>query len=378
MTRAESAVYPTAGKPGSLVSVPHLTKPTTRTPPPRTRTVLPGLGLCVGAAGIASGLGLLLPGVSPLMLAIILGTLAANMLRLPAAIAPGVAFSSTRLLRAGIVLLGLKLALTDIMALGAPMLVVVVCIVAVGIGGTVLLGRLLKVPRVLTLLIACGFSICGAAAVAATAGVTDPDNEAEEDTVAAVALVVIFGTLMIPLLPLAAQLLHLPATTAGLWAGGSIHEIAQVVAAGGAIGGGALTVAVMVKLARVLLLAPVIAILSVRQRYRALSAPRPDGPEAHPAGGAPTQAAPPPIIPSFVIGFLAMVVLRSSADLPPALLGAADLVQTWLLTTAMFALGCGIRLRSLARTGIRPFALAALSTLLVSAVALVGVLLANP
>ena len=135
-------------------------------------------------------------------------------------------------------------------------------IVAGGLLGTVLLGRLLRVPSGLSLLIACGFSICGAAAVAGAAGVTDPDDEAEEDTITAVALVVIFGTLMIALVPLLANLLGLGSETAGMWAGGSIHEIAQVVAVGGIIGGGALTVAVIVKLARVLLLAPVVAILS--------------------------------------------------------------------------------------------------------------------
>ena len=134
-------------------------------------------------------------------------------------------------------LLGLQLALTDIVDLGAALLVVVVCIVVGGMLGTILLGRLLRVPSGLTLLIACSFSICGAAAVAAAAGVTDPDDESEQDTITAVALVVLFGTLMIPLIPLAAQLFGMGQEQAGMWAGGSIHEIAQVVAAGGVIGG---------------------------------------------------------------------------------------------------------------------------------------------
>lgn len=146
----------------------------------RVGTLLPGLVLCLGAAGVSYGVSLLLPGVSPLIIAIVLGVLVANVFRLPAAASAGIDFSAKKLLRAGIVFLGLQLVLTDILDLGAPMLVVVVCIVAGGLLGTVVLGRLLRVPSGLSLLIACGFSICGAAAVAAAAGVTDPDDEAEK------------------------------------------------------------------------------------------------------------------------------------------------------------------------------------------------------
>ena len=172
----------------------------------RARALAPGILLCLVAAAASYGVNLLLPGVSPLIVAIVLGILVANLVRLPAAARGGVDFSAKKLLRVGIVFLGLQLVLSDIADLGAPMLIVIVCIVVGGILGTILLGRLLRVPSGLTLLVACGFSICGAAAVAAAAGVTDPDDESEQDTITAVALVVLFGTLMIPLIPLAAQL----------------------------------------------------------------------------------------------------------------------------------------------------------------------------
>ena len=159
--------------------------------------MLPGCVLCLAAAGIGYGINLFLPGVSALIIAIVLGVLLTNVVHLPDALSPGIDFSAKKLLRAGIILLGLKLSLTSIINLGVPMLLVVACIVTGGMLGTVLLGRLLRVPPNLSLLIACGFSICGAAAVAGAAGVTDPDDEAEEDTITAVALVVIFRTLMI-------------------------------------------------------------------------------------------------------------------------------------------------------------------------------------
>ena len=333
----------------------------------RIRALLPGLVLCLAAAGASYGVSLLLPGVSPLIIAIVLGVLLANVVRLPAAASDGIDFSAKKLLRAGIVFLGLQLA--DILGLGAPMLVVVVCIVAGGLLGTVLLGRLLRVPSGLSLLIACGFSICGAAAVAGAAGVTDPDDEAEEDTITAVALVVIFGTLMIPLVPLLTNLLGLDSETAGMWAGGSIHEIAQVVAAGGIIGGGALTVAVIVKLARVLLLAPVVAILSIRERRLSRTAGEPSQQRS--------SSKLPPIVPLFIIGFIAMVLLRSFIPLPDFVLTTGRLLQTGLLAAAMFGLGCGVKIRNLIKVGLKPFALAALSTLLVATIAYCGVTLAG-
>jgi uncharacterized integral membrane protein (TIGR00698 family) len=333
---------------------------------PVVRSTLPGVGVCLLAAGVSYAVSRVVPGASALIVAIVLGVVVTNTVPIPTALTGGIDFSAKKLLRAGIVLLGLQVALTDIAGLGVPALIVVAGIVAGGLLGTLLLGRLLRVPAGLTLLIACGFSICGAAAVAGAAGVTDPDDEAEQDTVTAVALVVIFGTLMIGLIPLASALLGLDPRTAGMWAGGSIHEIAQVVAAGGIIGGGALTVAVVVKLARVLLLAPVMAALSVRER-RLSRLHRTDGPSRRHL---------PPIVPAFVIGFMLMVLVRSFVPVPEPVLAVGGALQTTLLAAAMFGLGCGVRLRSLLRVGARPFALAALSTLLVTGLAYVGVTLA--
>lgn len=326
------------------------------------RTYAPGLGVCLIAVAIALGVNHFFTGLSPLIVAIVLGILTTNLVRLPEATSPGITFASKKLLRLGIVFLGLQLVLGDIVSLGAPMLIVIICIVAGGIFGTVLLGKLLKMRPGQTILIACGFSICGAAAVAGVEGVTDSD---EEDVVTAVALVVIFGTLMIPLVPLVGGALGLSAELNGLWAGGSVHEIAQVVAAGGVIGGGALAVAVIVKLARVLMLAPVVAVLSVMQRRRTRSEETATG-------------ARPPIVPLFIIAFLALVILRSTVDLPEVVLTSGHFIQTALLAAAMFGLGCGVKIRNLIRVGLRPFVLASLSTILVAGIALAGIVLVHP
>jgi uncharacterized membrane protein YadS len=319
-----------------------------------------------------------------LLLAIISGIAVGNLVPLPGSTSPGLTYSSKTLLRAGIVLLGLQVVLGDIVGLGLGMIAVVIVIVAVGILGTLAIGKLLGTSPVLTILVACGFSICGAAAVGAVAGVVDPKQKKGEDVATAIALVVLFGTAMIPLLPLTARLLGLDSTTAGLWAGGGIHEVAQVVAAGGILGGGALTVAVIVKLARVLMLAPVIAVLSLQARRAAgrtaerhtagtSDVPAPTGSVPAPTGNHPTKL--PPIVPLFVAGFLTMVLVRSFVPLPEAVLTTAGLAQTLLLSTAMFALGCGVKFRNLIHVGARPFILAALSTVLVAGLSLGGVLL---
>ena len=337
-----------------------LTLPTPSKSLERGRSLAPGLSLVIAATALSMLVNTLLPAVSPLLIAILAGAILANtaLVRIgprAEALDAGLAFSAKRLLRVGVALLGLQLVLSDIVSLGAPMLVVIVCIVAGGIFGTILIGRLMKMRSAQVLLIACGFSICGAAAVAGVEGVTDSD---EEDVVTAVALVVIFGTLMIPAIPLLGQLLGMEPELNGMWAGGSIHEIAQVVAAGGIIGGGALAVAVIVKLARVLLLAPIVAILSIRQRR---------------SGNVKPDEKRPAIVPLFIIGFLVMIVLRSTLDLPEGLIHAGSLAQTALLSAAMFGLGCGVKIRNLIRVGARPFILAAASTILVTGIALAGI-----
>jgi uncharacterized integral membrane protein (TIGR00698 family) len=339
------------------------TKTTPAVRPHRSRLILdsfrvlsPGLAVAVGGALVAIGVTALIRGLSPLLVAIALGLAARNLGFLPERLTAGLAVASRVPLRLGIVVLGLQLSLQDLGKLGWGIPLLAVSVVAIGILATVGLGRLLKVPSRQTMLVACGFSICGAAAVAGVQSVVDAD---EEETVTAVALVVLFGTLMIPGIPVLVSLLGLPTNVAAVWAGASIHEVAQVVAAGGIIGGTALATAVTVKLARVLMLAPTVAILSWRQRR----------------AGTGTGIKRPPIVPLFMIGFIAMVILRSTLPVPAEALATASSIQGFLLATAMLALGTGVRLKALIRRGGRTLALAGGSTAIVCAVGLVGALL---
>lgn len=333
-------------------------------PPPaaprlnEVRAYVPGVALSAAAAAIAMGVRHFVPALSPLLIAIVAGALVANLVALPASFVAGITFSSKKLLRVGIALLGLQLVLSDILGLGWGVIVMVVAIVALGILGTMFAGSLLGLSWTQRVLIACGFSICGAAAVAAADGVIEAE---EEEVLTAVALVAIFGTLMIPTIPLLSNALGFDDRQAGLWAGGSIHEVAQVVAAGGIIGTAALTMATIVKLSRVLMLAPVMAVLSVMQRRRSVEQS--------------TTAKRPPLVPFFVVAFLGFMAIRSTGIVPEEVLSVSSWLQTALLTAAMFALGAGVHIATIKKVGIRPFVLAAASTVWVAVIALVGVLL---
>jgi uncharacterized integral membrane protein (TIGR00698 family) len=340
--------------------------------------VLPGLLLSFAVAGLAYGLGRLVPVASPALAAIIVGALAANLGLLPPVLKPGLDLAAKPVLRIGIVLLGLQLAIGDVIALGPLTIVVIVAIVGIGMVSGLLIGRALHLPATQAVLIACGFSICGAAAVAAAGGAITPRRREGESTeeaterletqiATAVALVVVFGTLMIPLLPLAARAMGLGTEASGTWAGVSIHEVAQVVAAGSIIGGGALGIAVLVKLGRVLMLAPVIAILTAVERRRA------QGEETTDAAA---SAKRPPLVPFFVLAFIVAVCIRSTGLLPEAVVDVSKPVQALCLAAAMFALGTGVRVRLLKQVGGRPVVQAALITLVVAAVGLGGALLA--
>lgn len=327
--------------------------------PGRWTPYLPGLAVTVGGAAAAWLIAQLIPGISPLLIAIVVGALWRNLITVPQALSPGVAFSSKKLLRAGIILLGLQLSLSAILGLGPGVLLVVLASVGITFAVTMWVGRLLGINLTQRLLIASGVSICGAAAVAAAENASDAK---EEETATAIALVVLFGTLLIPALPFLGSVLGLEEETLGMWIGASMHEVAQVVAAGSTVGGGALAVAVTVKLARVMTLAPIVAGISVYMRKT----------------GAATGGKRPPIVPFFIIGFIAAVLLRSSGILPEPLLALLQIAQTMLLAAAMFALGLGLDIKGLIKVGGRPVLLGLMATILILAVSLGGSLLFPP
>ncbi len=308
--------------------------------------------------------------VGALVIALALGILLGNSGLYVAPLRPGIGAGTKHLLRGGVVLLGLQLALSDILALGSQVILLIVACVTLSFYGTLWLGRRLGLSRAGALLMAAGLSICGASAVAGMQGVVD----AEDDEVAsAVAMVTLYGTLMIVALPLLNNLIGLDATEFGVWSGLAVHEVAQVVAVASTAGATALASATVVKLGRVLMLAPVAAGTGFMERRRAHSAD-PSGPGTSSKAARPTGR-PAPLVPLFVLGFLAMVIVRSLEILPLPVLDTGRALATILLAAGMFGLGAGIDLRRLLRTGGRFAVVGAVSTLFLAGVSLLGVLL---
>ncbi|MCU7825665.1 YeiH family protein [Kitasatospora sp. DSM 101779] len=345
------------------------------TAPPLLHRTGPGLLLaCLGTAA-AWAVHAAVPAVPRLTAAVVLGIAAAHLPGLRPLVRgharPGLSLAGRRLMRAGIVLLGLALGLDDLLGLGWATVAMVLAVVAATFAGTVWLGRRLGLPGDQPLLVATGYSICGASAIGAVAETAGSD---EEDVAASVALVTLCGTLAIAVLPLLHHPLGLDAPGFGRWVGASVHDVGQVVATAQTAGPVALREAVVVKLMRVLLLAPLVAgtALALARRARPAAAPTAHG-ETEVVRTAGTRRPAP--VPLFVGGFLLAVAVRSTGLLPDPALDLAQDGRELLLTAALFGLGSAVDLPALLRTGGRIALLGLGSWTVVAGVSYIGVLL---
>jgi uncharacterized integral membrane protein (TIGR00698 family) len=294
-------------------------------------------------------------GLGALTLAIVLGMLVGNLV-LPAGesrFTAGITFGKQALLRFAIVLYGLRLTFQDIAQVG---------VAGLAIDGTMLSctfllawwagTRWFGLDRTTAMLIGAGSAICGAAAVMAT----DPVVRGRADQVTvAVATVVLFGTSATFLYPylyhlnLEHPVVAMNARTYGIFAGSTIHEVAQVVAAGRAVGDGAADTAVITKMVRVMMLAPFLLILSACLSRSDM--------KARPVADMPVRSK--VAIPWFALGFVAVAALHSAVDLPADFVGVAVRVDTAVLAMAMAALGLTTHRSAIGDAGLRPIALGA-------------------
>jgi uncharacterized integral membrane protein (TIGR00698 family) len=281
--------------------------------------------------------------ISPLIVGIVLGMVYGNTLRgsFPKEWDPGVTFTAKKILRLAIILYGFRITFQEISDVGATGLMVAV----VMLSSTFLLGawagtKVFKLDRDTSLLTAAGSSICGAAAVLATEPVLKSESH---KGATAVSTVVLFGTISMFLYPALYGLgvFNLAPAEYGVYVGGSVHEVAQVVAAGGAIPG-APDNAVIVKMTRVMLLAPTLILLGL---YVSRTA----------AKGADRAGAVKLVIPWFAVGFIATAGINSLDILPPPIVHWIVVLDTFLLTMAMTALGMETSFKKLKDVGLKPF-----------------------
>ncbi|MEE9281940.1 MAG: putative sulfate exporter family transporter [Myxococcota bacterium] len=305
------------------------------------------------------------------MLAIVLGMLLGNVWSVPGWLQPGIKLATKGVLPLGIVLLGAQLDLMALADIGAAGLVLSVLVIAAAIGLLLGLGAILGLPVKLATLLGVGTGICGGSAIVAVAPVIDAE---EKEIAFAVATVALLGFAVMFALPLAGHLLAMDQTSFGVWAGLTIHQTPQVVAAGFTYGPEAGGVATLVKLVRLSLLAPAVFVIGlVYTRARG-------------TGGGGSRLRTWQLVPGFVVGLFALVALRTLGLLPDltlsvaedSLLGARELqlssvgvaasASKLCIVVAMAGVGLETKLAALRETGLRPL-LAALAAALVLIVA---------
>lgn len=312
-------------------------------------SIAPGLALALtialGAVAFSKVVGF--QAASPLVIAIILGIIVRHTVGVPSAAGPGLVFSQKLLLRAAIVLLGLQITLDQIVQLGLGGIVILVLVVGASFGFTLLLGRLLGIDRKLVQLIAVGTAICGASAIAATNAVT---RDSEDSVAYSIACITLFGTLSLLVYPTVAALAGLPQDAYGFWAGASLHEVGQVLAAADPHDPGN-DVALLAKLARVLMLVPMVLMLGY------LSAREGNG------GATLGRVS----VPWFICGFALMSLVASTKLVPAGIIAPLNLLSQTLLAMALAAMGLASDLRHLAARGVRPILLGGASTVFIAA-----------
>lgn len=306
-------------------------------------TLIRGLALAALLSAISIGIAQALhSSISPLIYAILLGLLVGNIA--PKLTSghwqPGLDFCKKRLLRLGVAFYGIHITVQHIADVGAGALLVDVIMLSSTLGLGYLLGRRwLGLDTPTSLLVGAGSAICGAAAVLAAEPVV---RAKPQQTTVAVGTVVIFGTIAMFLYPLLYPLLGLSKEAMGIFTGATVHEVAQVVAAGEAMGTDVAQTAVITKLTRVMMLAPVLVLLG-----HWLSR------------GSGNEAARSPQ-PWFAYGFILVVVINSVIQLPAVWVDTIKYLDSWALTMAMAALGLGTHISELKSVGWRPMALGAI------------------
>lgn len=327
----------------------------------RLRGRWPGALLCAVIALAASFIARV-HGGPPLLYALLFGV-SFHFLHEDARIRPGIDLCTAHLLRLGVALLGARITLGQIASLGWVSAAVVVVAVASTIAGGLWLARRLGLPSAQGLLSGGATAICGASAALAIAAVLPRSREQERFTLLVVVAVTTLSTLAMLVYPLLAHALALPAAQAGLFLGGSIHDVAQVVAAGYLMDRETGDAAVVVKLLRVAMLALVVVAATL-----AFGAGRRGTP-----GGPPRRALwsrTLGLVPWFLWAFAGLVLLQSAHGLPPGLAPVLDEVSRGCLVLAIAGLGIKTSFQSLLRTGWRPLALLLCETLWLAAVML--------
>jgi len=282
----------------------------------------------------------------------------------------GIGFCATTVLRVGVALLGMRITLGQVSQLGIGVALVVLTAVALTIGAGVLLARWLGRPIEEGILSGGAVGICGASAAMAIASVLPQTPENERFTLLAVVGVTVLSTTAMVLYPFFMHLLALSPLQSGIFLGGTIHDVAQVVAAGMLMGQEAGDAATVVKLFRVVLLLPVVLLIAfVYRKHAAAHVTR-----EYPAGTAREKV---PLVPGFLIGFILLVMLASTEIIPQPIVLAANEVSRWCLVIAISAAGVKTSFQDLQKLGWQPVVMLLTETVVIAGFVLAAIVLLN-
>jgi uncharacterized integral membrane protein (TIGR00698 family) len=323
----------------------------------RILSLIPGIALC-GAIAIIS---LVVqnfeehvfshPYVEALVIAILLGMAVRTAWQPSERWRSGIAFSAKQLLEVAVMLLGASISFAAIAASGALLIGAILLTVAIMLMVSFGLSRMLGLPTKLSILIACGNSICGNSAIAAVAPVIGADGD---DIASSISFTAILGVLMVLGLPLLIPLLQLSATQYGILAGLTVYAVPQVLAATVPAGIVSTQIGTLVKLVRVLMLGPIVVGLSLFvARWRNQQA----------SGAKAIPVSPFKLVPWFIIGFLVLAALRSFQLVPDFAIAPVTKTAVILTVVSMAALGLGVDVRVLGTVGGRVTAAVTLSLL---------------
>ncbi len=330
------------------------------------KRIAPGLALAVAGVVVAFQVHRVVKDPAPLVLAVLFGFVAGNLRIVGPGHQPGIKFAVKKLLRIGVVLLGFRLSLGQLQKIGLRGVFAVALVVSITFFFTRWFAKWLGLSQDLGLLVATGYSICGASAIAAVQPLT---NAEDEEVTYAVALVTLCGSLSIAVLPAIGHVLHMKAGPFGAFAGAAVHDVAQVVATASSYSSDSTASATVVKLTRVVLLAPLVMSLSAlrtRQARKDLA--------SNPVRSAADPAATPrpPILPLFLAGFLVAIALSSTGWLSSHTLKTIKLTEQYFLATALFALGANVSVAKLRKVGGKPLLLGLVSWVVVASMALLS------
>lgn len=317
----------------------------------QARALLPGLLLC-GVIAVAATFVSEHYGGPQFLYALLIG-IAFHFLADSDKCMPGIEVAAKRLVRIGVALLGARIAASDVTGLGLTGVGALVGTVVLTIGFGLLLARILGLPSMLGLLSGGATGICGISAAMAISSTLPPTRENERYTLLTAIGVATFSTTAMVLYPLLVSTFGLSVTEAGLFLGGSIHDVAQVVGAGFMISPTVGDAAMLAKMFRVAMLMPVVMVLALVFHRGRKS-----------AGGAGSKTA---ILPLFLVAFAALAALNSFGWIPPAVTEVTSSLSRWCLVISIAALGVKTSLEKLAELGWKPIALLSGESIFVAA-----------